>query len=98
MEDIKIVINNQEYLIKKTNKAIIDFEVMTKRKISEITDSYTDNMTLFYCMLKAANRKTFNYSFDEFLYLLDENEDNIKVFNDYTSTLVEDAEPAKKKN
>jgi uncharacterized radical SAM superfamily Fe-S cluster-containing enzyme len=82
-----MVINNVEYIVRKTNKALIDFERMMGKSVAKIDDTYTDNMTLFYCFLKAANKDTFKFTFDEFLYMLDENEENIKVFNGFTETL-----------
>lgn len=86
--EVRIKFNDVEFVVKKTNKAIIDFEIMAQKKISEIEDSYTDTMTLFYCFLKAGNRDTFKYTFEQFLDVLDDNMDNIQVFNDYAQTLI----------
>jgi hypothetical protein len=90
MNEVKIKFNDKEFIVKKTNKALIDFEIMSKKKISQMDDSYTDTMTLFYCFLKSANRQTFLYNFDEFLDILDDNMDKMQVFNDYTNSLVSD--------
>lgn len=86
--EIRIKFNDVEFVVKKTNKALIDFEVLAQKKISQLDDSYTDTMTLFYCFLKAANRDTFKYTFDQFLDVLDDNMDKIQVFNDYAASLV----------
>ena len=40
-------------------------------------------MLLFYCILKANNREIFQYSFDEFIDVIDEYPDNVEVFNNY---------------
>jgi hypothetical protein len=88
--EVRIKFNDVEYVVKKTNKAIIDFEVLAQKKISQLDDSYTDTMTLFYCFLKAANRDTFKYTFDQFLDVLDDNMDSIQVFNDYATSLVKE--------
>jgi hypothetical protein len=93
-EGVKITINGVVYVMKKTNKGIIDFERLMGKSISKIDDTYEDNMSLFFTFLRAANRNTFKFTFDEFLDLLDENEDTIKVFNGFTeslaSTIIED--------
>lgn len=87
---IKIKIKVEEFKVYKTNMSIIDFELMAKKNISDLNDSFTDNMMLFFCMVKNANRQTFKYTFEEFMDLIDENDDNIKIFNNYTNSLVKE--------
>ena len=87
MKEIKIKINNQEFIIKQTFRALMLFEEISGRNSNEIKENINDLMLLFYCILKGANKLTFQYSFDEFIDLLDDNQESIEVFNEYLQEL-----------
>lgn len=81
-EIIKIKLGEKEYVVKKSMRALLLFEELTGKPMSKIDDSLNNTITLFYCILKVAN-KDFNYTFDEFIDLIDENIDSINVFTEY---------------
>lgn len=82
MNEITVKFGGKEFILKKTMSAMLVYEQLTGKKISELTDSITDLMTLFYCILKAKN-KEFTYSFEEFIDLVDESLDQFEVFANY---------------
>jgi len=77
-----IEINGVVYKVKKTFRSLMKFEEMTGKSVYRISESINDMVTLFYCVLKV-NNINFDYSLDEFIDLLDENEDSITLFSDY---------------
>ena len=87
MKEIKIKINNQEFIIKQSFRALMLFEQLTGRSSNDIKENISDLITLFYCILKAANKQTFTFQLDEFVDYLDENQDKIEVFNNYLTDI-----------
>ncbi len=79
---ITIKFGEKEYVVKKSMRALLLFEELTGKPMSKIDDSLNNTITLFYCILKVAN-KDFNCSFDEFVDLIDDNIDSINVFTEY---------------
>lgn len=75
-----VTINNQSFIIQQCLGAQILFEKMTINE-SKMGDT-TNIITLLYCILKYKN-KHFNFNFDEFCDILDENPEIITVFTDY---------------
>lgn len=71
-----------EFKIKQSFRALLEFEKMSKKKISDMEENITDVMMLFYCILKV-NNLNFNYSFDSFVDMVDENIDAFQIFTDY---------------
>jgi hypothetical protein len=82
LNEIKIKIADQEYLIKKSNRALMEFERVTGKSVFNLDDSYTSLITMFYCILKV-NNQHFSYTLDKFIDLLDNNQDSIDVFNEF---------------
>lgn len=95
MESIKIKIGENEFIIKQSFRSLMMFEEMTGRNVNQLNDSLNDLMTLLYCMLKAANRMNFTYTYDEFIDLIDENPEIPVLFNDY---LLSNSKPEEKKS
>jgi hypothetical protein len=87
MKEIKIKIENNEYVVKQSFRSLMLFEEMTGKNANQLTDNLTDLMTLFYCILQAGNKDIFKFSFDQFIDLIDNNQDTIQVFNDYLADL-----------
>jgi len=77
----KITLFGKDWVIKKSMTAFLLYEELTGKPISQITNSLSDTLTIFYCILKAKN-KDFNYSFDEFIELLDDEIDALTQFNE----------------
>jgi hypothetical protein len=85
--DIKIKILGTEYIIKQTFRALMYFEEMTGKKSFSADDSVRDITTLFYCFLKACNREIFKYTYDEFIDVMDDNQNIFEEFSDYLINL-----------
>lgn len=90
MKQLTITINGKELSVKQSFRSLMEFEKMTGRNAYEFNPGVTDSLTIFYCILKAANRETFDYSFDDFLGLLDENPKALEDFNEYVTKLAEE--------
>lgn len=80
---IKVKINGEEFNVKKSYRGLMMFEELTGKGISEMKESATDLLTLFYCLLKASNKEKFTKTFDDFIDIIDENPDSVDVFNAY---------------
>ncbi len=85
MDAITIKIRQKDYSIKQSFRSYLLFEEMTNKQISEI-ETLKDILTLLYCTLKGCN-KDFNFSFDEYIDLIDEDSTILAKFNDYNSVL-----------
>lgn len=85
---IKIKFDNKELFIKKSNRALIYFEEMTNKSCYNM-DGYADLLKSFFCILRASNKDNFNYTFDEFIDLLDEDEAPIEVYTEYLESQAE---------
>ncbi len=81
-EKVIVKLKDKEFEVRKTMKAFLLFEEMAKKPMSKIDDTLSDVLTIFYCILKVAN-KDFNYSFDEFVDLIDESLDSLEIFNQF---------------
>lgn len=87
MKKITVTINQKQLVVEQSFRSLMEFEKMTGKNAYEVNTSVTDSMTLFYCMLKAANRETFQLSFDEFLTYLDTHPETLDQFNSYIMSL-----------
>jgi len=68
----KIKFDKKTFNIKPySNGAIFMWEEETGKKISE-SSTTKDNIMYIYCLFKACNRDSFNYSFEEFYEKLDD--------------------------
>lgn len=88
MEKITIKINEQDYTIKQSFRALMLFEEMTSKTVNQMSESIADIFKLFYCILKANNLNVWKYTFEEFLDLIDEQPE---VFTQFTEYLEEQA-------
>jgi hypothetical protein len=86
LDQIKVKINGEEYVIKKSFRALMLFEETTGRNVDQLKETVSDLMLLFFCILKANNREKFLYNFEEFLDSIDEHPDTVEVFNDFLLT------------
>lgn len=82
MEKITIQIAGVDYVIKKSFRSLMLFEQLSKKNVDEIGESVTDLMMLFYCILKA-NNKHFEFEFEDFIDLIDDNQDTMDIFSEY---------------
>jgi hypothetical protein len=88
MDKITITIAETQLAIKQSFRALMLFEEMTNKSVNQMNETVADILTLFYCILKGNNQKLFNYSFDEFLDVIDEQPE---VFTQFTEYLQEQA-------
>jgi len=100
MKENTIKIDGVEYILKQSFRSLMQFETMTGKFATEVNQSINDLTKLLYCMLSANNKDIFNYTYDEFITLLDTNEN---IMTDFSTYLVQQAkaaqttEPNKKK-
>ncbi len=78
-----ITIKGVDFKVKNSFGAMMEFEKFTKRKVSEMSDSITDTITLLYCMLKYNNKENFKYSFDAFIDEIDADNSIVEEFTNY---------------
>lgn len=97
LDGISIKINETEYVVKKSYRSLLLFEETTGRGVDQIKENVSDLMTLFWCILKANNKDTFKFTFDEFIDLLDEYPDTVEVFNNYLLDEAKKVKPASPK-
>lgn len=64
------------------------FEEMTSKTVNQMNESVADILKLFYCILKGNNVSVWNYTFEEFLDIVDEQPE---VFTQFTEYLEEQA-------
>jgi len=83
IDSITIKLKEQDYIVKKSFRALMLFEENSGRGIDEMKETVNDLLLLFWCMLKANNKQTFHYTFDEFIDVIDESPDSIEIFNNY---------------
>lgn len=86
-KETKIKIGEKEYKVKKSYRALLEFEEMTKKSITEIGKTLKDLLVFFYCVVEANNDVYFD--FNGFLSLLDEYPESVDAFNDF---IIESAE------
>lgn len=87
MNQITIKILGINYIIKQGFGSLMLFEEMTGKNVFELNESITDMTKLFYCYLKARNKDTFLFSFDEFVNILDDNQEIFTEFYGYLKSL-----------
>jgi hypothetical protein len=96
-KETQITISGNEYRIKKTYRSLLLFEELTGKGITEMQQSLKDLLQLFYCIVQANN--TIDFTFSEFVQMIDDEPQVMDVFNDYlvnSATTVETT-PIKKK-
>jgi len=93
MNELKFTLGKTEYQIKQSFRALMYFEEMQGKQYTE-SQKISDQLAMMYCILKAANKETFKYSFDEFIDLIDDNQDQVEKF---FNSLVKPEQQSKKK-
>jgi len=83
MEKLIIKIDEKEFVIKQSFRALMLFEDMTSKTVNQMSESVADVLKLFYCILKGNNMNTFNYDFESFLDTIDEHPEYFQVFTEY---------------
>jgi hypothetical protein len=85
-----------EVVIKRTMRGMMNFEIMAKKKLSEISDSIDDVLKFQYCMISACNRDKFkDINFDAWLDIIDNTEG---LFEEVSTAITEaTTEDSKKK-
>jgi len=94
MKEFKIKISGADFTVKQSYRSLMLFEELTGINLSDMNGSVTHTIKLFYCMVKGCNMNTFNYSFDEFMTILDEEPEMLDSFNAY---LISESKPSEKK-
>lgn len=84
MKEISIKIREKEYQIKQSFRTYMLFEELSGKQIGEI-ETMKDNIMLIYCTFKGCN-KNFEFSFDEFIDILDENPEIFSEFGKLNET------------
>ena len=97
-----IVIKDVEYKIKKSFGVLMEFERLTKLNSLNLEYNLNNTIMLFYATLKF-NNKNFKYSVEDFIALIDEDENILMQYIDYLALLkeegdVNDAKEAEKKS
>jgi hypothetical protein len=79
LEDKKIKIGDQEYLLKMSIRTMMRFETLSGHSIGEIK-TLEDAIMLFYCSAKSGG---LDVTYDQFVDLIDDKLDCLKEFSDW---------------
>ena len=75
-----------DFILKQSFRALLLYEELFG--IQYIDDGKMNSRyKLLYCMLRAANKVIFNYNYDQFIDLLDDNQDSVEEFIKYLKSL-----------
>ena len=96
MKSINIEIEKEKYTLKLTNRAAIKWENMNYRSFGKITNSLADLFSLMYACL-AVNNEHFDYKYNEFLDIMDDNIKELNKFTNYFNQMTDISEEDKKK-
>lgn len=96
-KQITIQIGGVNYIIRQSFRSLLMFEEMTKKSVEDMEQNLNSTLILFYCILKAGNKDTFKFTFDEFIDIMDENVDSLTVFSEYLQSQAAAQETPKKK-
>ena len=80
-----ITIEGKDYILKNSLKAAFLWAEITRKEIYQITNSLTDGVTFFYCLLKVSNGAKFRYTLDEFTDVV---EADPEMFSSYADWVV----------
>ncbi len=72
MKHETITIAGIDYVLKFDFKTLMTWEKQTGRLATEVSISITDTILMYWCALLAANPLTFEYTFDQFVDLINE--------------------------
>lgn len=85
-----IKINGKDYPVKRSIRAYLTFEEMTGHSIEDFQETMKEVVTFFFsCFQSAGNKQTYQ----EFIDLIDDDPDSIKLFSD---SMLEKAEKKQK--
>lgn len=87
MNEITIKIGGVDYKIKQSFRSLMLFENLTGKPVGEAVDSVNTIMMMFYCIIKA-NNKNFEFDFEQFVDLIDDNSESIEVFTEFLQNQV----------
>lgn len=73
-----IKIGDKEYPLKLSLRAMLQFEVLAGHPISEFKESVQEMIYIFFCAIRAGGAEL---SYDEFLNLIDDQPEILKVFS-----------------
>lgn len=95
MENIKLIIDGKEFIIKKTKMGfslgtMFLFKKLTGKNVYEMND-LEDMVYLIFAGLKSSN-KDFTYSFEELCEYIEENPDIFEQFNQIGEDISEEGE------
>jgi hypothetical protein len=91
VKEVKISLGGKEYLVKQSYRSLLYFEEMTGRGIVTLQQNIKDLLQLFYCMVKANNK--IEFTFDEFITLIDNEPESMDAFNKYLVDAKEEEKP-----
>lgn len=74
-----IRIGDKDYTIKLSIRAMLEFENLTGHSISDFKETVQEMIYIFFCAVKAGGS---GLSYDEFLNLIDDEPEILKVFSD----------------
>lgn len=77
---MKIKFDDKEFDLKYTLRAFMYFEQLMNKPFN--VETLTDSYVLFYCFLLASNNP-FDYKFEDFIDMLDNNHLAVREFNEW---------------
>lgn len=86
MGQATVNINRKDFILRQSFAALVEFEKLTGKNLCEISTSLSDEIAYFYAMLKGANVMTFDYTYDGFLEVMDDNPELLSQFRGYLVT------------
>lgn len=89
MKQIEVVIKDQTFKIRQSFRSYMLYEENLGKAIGDIV-SIKDILNLLYYTLKGCNMSTFNFTFDEFIDIIDEQPDILAKFNEFNTGLLTD--------
>lgn len=80
MKTINIKVKDKEYKLKYSIRALFLFERITGRSFE--LDSFSDQMTFFYCLILASN-PDMDLTFEQFIDAIDNNEIDLNQLQEF---------------
>ena len=99
IKEITIQFNGVDYKVKRTNRALMQWEELTGLSFEELKGTLTHMLKYFYAVL-IVNNDNFRFSFDDFVDMTDEDPTQFNKFQEYLIELALDfhtEETSKKK-
>lgn len=80
----KIILDNTEYITKRSFGANKEFKIITGKDAPKAVDNIPDAIILLFCNLKSANQGKFNYTIDSFIEYITEHPETFDDPKDFT--------------